>query len=262
MSSKSTGRTASASTALLWKEGLWSGNPALVKLLGLCPLLAVSNNIINGFGLGLATLLTLIVANVTVSAMRTIVLPAVRIPIYVLVIASTVTIIELLMQAWLPALHASLGIFLPLIVTNCLIIGRSEAFASRHDLRSSLHDALAMGIGFLWVLVLLGGLRELLGQGTLFDQAHRLLGERAQGLSLQVFPADNGLLIALLPPGAFFALGLLLAGKNLIDSRLSDGVAGWRVGRLSALFFALFFARRARRQAAGDSSGSLPTDIT
>ncbi len=204
---------------MLWREGLWSGNPALVKLLGLCPLLAVSNNVVNGFGLGLATLLTLLIANTTVSLMRPVVLPAIRIPIYVLIIASTVTIIELLMQAWLPALHASLGIFLPLIVTNCLIIGRSEAFASRHDLRSSLHDALSMGTGFLWVLVLLGGLRELLGQGTLFSQAHLLFGDGARQLALQLFSADNGLLIALLPPGAFFALGLLLAGKNLIDAR-------------------------------------------
>lgn len=205
----------------LWKEGLWAGNPALVKLLGLCPLLAVSNNIVNGFGLGLATLLTLLITNAAVSLMRPIVLPAIRIPLYVLIIASTVTIIELLMQAWLPELHASLGIFLPLIVTNCLIIGRSEAFASRQELGSSIHDALAMGAGFLWVLVLLGGMRELLGQGTLFDQAHVLFGEQARQLSLQVFPADNGLLIALLPPGAFFALGLLLAGKNLIDARLA-----------------------------------------
>ncbi|MGQ7847827.1 electron transport complex subunit E [Granulosicoccus sp. 3-233] len=206
----------------LWREGLWSGNPALVKLLGLCPLLAVSNNVVNGIGLGLATLLTLLVANASVSLMRPWVLPAIRIPIYVLIIASTVTIIELLMQAWLPALHASLGIFLPLIVTNCLIIGRSEAYASRNDLRSSTHDALAMGSGFLWVLVLLGGLRELFGQGTLLDQAQLLFGEPATQLSLQIFAADKGMLIALLPPGAFFALGLLLAGKNLIDSQLAQ----------------------------------------
>ena len=222
MTNDALNRPASPPAASLWKEGLWTGNPALVKLLGLCPLLAVSNNTVNGFGLGLATLVTLLIANAAVSLMRPLVLPAIRIPIYVLVIASTVTIIELLMQAWLPALHASLGIFLPLIVTNCLIIGRSEAFASRHELRSSLHDALAMGTGFLWVLVLLGGMRELLGQGTLLDQAHMLFGEQARQLTVQIFSADHGLLIALLPPGAFFALGLLLAGKNLIDSRLTQ----------------------------------------
>ncbi|ASJ70421.1 electron transport complex subunit E [Granulosicoccus antarcticus] len=209
-------------TRKLWSQGLWSENPGLVKLLGLCPLLAVSNNMVNGLGLGLATLLTLVIANGAVSSLRSIVTPAIRIPLYVLIIASTVTLIELFMRAWLPALHAALGIFLPLIVTNCLIIGRSEAFASRHDLRDSLHDACAMGLGFLWVLVILGGIRELIGQGTLFDNAYLLFGESARFLTLHVFAADHGMLIALLPPGAFFALGLLLAGKNWIDSRRAE----------------------------------------
>ena len=212
--------SADITTRHLWSQGLWSENPGLVKLLGLCPLLAVSNNVVNGFGLGLATLVTLVVANGCVSAMRGIVNSAIRIPVYVLIIASTVTLIELLMRAWLPALHAALGIFLPLIVTNCLIIGRAEAFASRQDVRASLHDAGAMGLGFLWVLVILGGVRELIGQGTLFQDAAILFGERAHHLQLQVFAADHGMLIALLPPGAFFALGLLLAGKNWIDQRL------------------------------------------
>lgn len=203
----------------LWQEGLWSENPAVVKLLGLCPLLAVSNNAANGLGLGLATLLTLVIANVTVSACRELLSNAIRIPVYVLIIASTVTIIELFMQGWLPELHASLGIFLPLIVTNCLIIGRSEAFASRQSVSRSLHDALAMGLGFLWVVVLIGGMRELIGQGTLFDSMTLLLGELATHWRVQVFDADQGLLIALLPPGAFFALGLLLASKNWLDHR-------------------------------------------
>lgn len=203
-------------------DGLWAENPALVKLLGLCPLLAVSNNIINGLSLGLATLLTLVVANLAVSAMRPVLLNAIRIPIYVLVIASTVTIIELLMKAWLPALHASLGIFLPLIVTNCLIIGRVEAFASRQSVMDSLIDAFAMGLGFLWVLVLLGGLRELIGQGTLLSDADLLLGTFAQNWSTHLFNADKGMLIALLPPGAFFGLGLLLAFKNWIDQSIKN----------------------------------------
>ena len=202
---------------LLWQQGLWSENPALVKLLGLCPLLAVSNSAINGLGLGLATLLTLMVANTGVSALRTLIPGSIRIPIYVLIIATTLSIIELLMHAWLPALHASLGIFLPLIVTNCLIIGRSEAFASRHTVNQALHDALAMGLGFCWVLVLLGGLRELVGQGTLFNDASILLGSIADGWAMRIYSADYSLLIALLPPGAFMALGLLLALKNCID---------------------------------------------
>ncbi len=202
----------------LWRSGLWSDNPALVKLLGLCPLLAVSNNAINGLGLGIATLLTLVVANTLTSLLRPILENSIRIPVYVLVIATTVTVIELIIKAWLPGLHASLGIFLPLIVTNCLIIGRAEAFASRHPVVESLHDALAMGIGFLWVLVLLGGMRELVGQGTLLDDIELLFGDNAQSLTIQLFDADYGMLVALLPPGAFFALGLVLAMKNWSDS--------------------------------------------
>lgn len=202
----------------LWRSGLWQDNPAIVKLLGLCPLLAVSNTAVNGLGLGVATLATLLVSNTLTSLLRPVLDNAIRIPIYVLVIATTVTIIELLMKAWLPELHASLGIFLPLIVTNCLISGRAEAFASRQPLVASLHDALSMGLGFLWVLVLLGAGRELVGQGTILDDAHVLFGDYAKSWVVQLFDADNGMQIALLPPGAFFALGLLLALKNWIDA--------------------------------------------
>lgn len=205
----------------LWVKGVWSENPALVKLLGLCPLLAVSNNAINGLGLGIATLITLVVANCLTSLLRPVLLNSIRIPIYVLNIAATVTILELLIKAWLPDLYSSLGIFLPLIVTNCLIIGRSESFASRHSLLESFHDAMATGMGFLWVLLLLGGLRELIGQGTLLDEAHIVFGEQAKNWTITVFNADNGVLLALLPPGAFITLGLLLAGKNMLDKSMS-----------------------------------------
>lgn len=208
----------SADAYRLWSSGLWADNPALVKLLGLCPLLAVSNNVVNGLGLGIATLVTLVVANTLTSITRPVLMTSIRIPIYVLIIATTVTIIELLMKAWLPGLHASLGIFLPLIVTNCLIIGRSEAFASRNSLRSSIIDAFAMGIGFLWVLLLLGGLREIIGQGTLLDQANLLFGDWADSWTVHLFNSDSGMLLALLPPGAFITLGLLLAGKNIVDN--------------------------------------------
>lgn len=208
----------SADAYSLWSSGLWADNPALVKLLGLCPLLAVSNNVVNGLGLGIATLVTLVVANALTSITRPVLMTSIRIPIYVLIIATTVTIIELLMKAWLPGLHASLGIFLPLIVTNCLIIGRSEAFASRNSLRSSIIDAFAMGIGFLWVLLLLGGLREVIGQGTLLDQANLLFGDWADTWTVHLFNSDSGMLLALLPPGAFITLGLLLAGKNIVDN--------------------------------------------
>lgn len=211
--------TSLTSAATLWRDGLWNQNPGLVKLLGLCPLLAVSNTAVNGFGLGVATLLTLLVTSASVSSLRHHLEDAVRLPVQVLIIASSVTAIEMSMAAWLPDLHNTLGIFLPLIVTNCLILGRSEAFASRQPLIPSLHDAAAMGAGFLLVLIVLGGFRELIGQGTIFADIHLLNPGLASEMTLHVFEAQSGLLLALLPPGAFIALGLLLALYNLIEQR-------------------------------------------
>ena len=198
-------------------DGLWRDNPALVMLLGLCPLLAVSNSAINGIALGLATLLTVCITNVFVSLFRHTIVTAIRIPVFVLIIATTVTVIEFLTRAFFPGLHQSLGIFLPLIVTNCLILGRAEAYASRHDVISSLIDGLAMGFGFLWVLALLGSFRELIGQGTLFSNAHLLLNLSEQISGLRVFSEDKGILLALLPPGAFIGLGLMVAAKNCLE---------------------------------------------
>ena len=206
--------------ASLWTGGLWKDNPALIKLLGLCPLLAVSNTLINALALGLATLLTLVTTNLLVSLLRQFLPYAIRIPVYVLIIASTVTAIELLTRAWFPGLHASLGIFLPLIVTNCLIIGRAESYASRHHWRESVIDAVSMGTGFLWVLACLGAARELLGRGTLLADATLLFGTIADTWTVAVFDADYALLLAVLPPGAFFALGGLLAIKNALDHTL------------------------------------------
>jgi electron transport complex protein RnfE len=200
-------------------NGLWLNNPGLVQLLGLCPLLAVTTSVVNGLGLGLATTLTLVCSNVTVSLIRRLVRPEVRIPVFVLVIASTVTVIELLMNAWLHELYNILGIFIPLIVTNCVIIGRAEAFASRNSADRALLDGLAMGIGFTCVLVTLGGLRELLGHGTLLAHAHLMFGEIARDWTLTLIPDYRGFLLAILPPGAFLGLGLLIAGKNLVDAR-------------------------------------------
>ena len=219
LDTSATDTATSAQTAYrtLWLQGLWLDNPALVKLLGLCPLLAVSNSTTNALALGIATTMTLLVSNTCVSLMRAYLMQAIRLPIYVLIIASTVTSIELLMQAWLPALHASLGIFLPLIVTNCLIIGRAEAFASRQPVNVAAVDALAMGIGFTWVLICLGAIRELLGRGTVLGDLHLLFGESTAHLTWQLLPEDYTLLIALLPPGAFIVLGLMLAMKNILD---------------------------------------------
>lgn len=213
------------SYAKIIQDGLWQNNPGLVQLLGLCPLLAVTTSAVNGLGLGLATTLTLVSSNVTVSLIRRLVRPEVRIPVFVLVIASIVTVIELAMNAWLHELYKILGIFIPLIVTNCAIIGRAEAFASRHALHRSVVDGLAIGIGFTAVLVVLGGARELVGQGTLLSQAHLMFGEAARGVEISVGEAFRGLLLAILPPGAFLGLGLLIALKNIIDRHIERSAA-------------------------------------
>jgi len=201
------------------RQGLWNNNPGLVQLLGLCPLLAITTTVVNGLGLGLATTLTLVASNVIVSLIRRLVRPEVRIPVFVLVIASVVTVIELAMNAWLHDLYKILGIFIPLIVTNCSIIGRAESFASRHSIDRALLDGLAMGIGFTLVLVTLGGMRELIGQGTLLAQAHLMFGAAGHGLTITVLDDYRGFLLAILPPGAFLGLGLLIAGMNVINVR-------------------------------------------
>jgi electron transport complex protein RnfE len=205
----------------LIRQGLWSNNQALVALLGLCPLLAVTNTAINGLGLGLATTLVLTLSNSTVSLIRNWVRPEVRLPVFVIVIASFVTAVELSMNAWFHELHKILGIFIPLIVTNCAIIGRAEAFASKHSLGPALIDGLSMGSGFTLVLVTLGGLREMIGSGSLFSQADLMFGAAARGVTLSLGDDFHGLLIAILPPGAFFGLGFLIALKNIIDNRLA-----------------------------------------
>lgn len=202
-------------------EGLWKNNPALVQLLGLCPLLAVTNTMINGLGLGLATILTLVASNGLISLLRHHIPDEARLPVFVMVIASIVTIIELSMSAWFHELYLILGIFIPLIVTNCAIIGRAEAYASRNPVAPSLVDGFMMGIGFTAVLVLLGGMRELVGQGTLLSQADLMFGEAARGFQIVIFQDYPGFLMAMLPPGAFIGLGLIVALKNTIDARVN-----------------------------------------
>ncbi|MBB1270460.1 electron transport complex subunit E [Shewanella sp. SR44-3] len=202
------------------KQGLWHNNPGLVQLLGLCPLLAVTATVTNALGLGFATLLVLVGSNILVSLVRDYVPKEIRIPVFVMIIAALVTSVQLLINAYAYGLYLSLGIFLPLIVTNCVIIGRAEAFASRNNLAHSAFDGLMMGIGFTCVLVVLGAGRELLGQGTLFDGADLLLGDWAKSLVMQVWQVDTPFLLALLPPGAFIGMGLLIAFKNVIDARL------------------------------------------
>ncbi|MCO4166495.1 electron transport complex subunit E [Actinobacillus suis] len=203
----------------LLAEGVWKNNGALVQLLGLCPLLAVSNNVTNALGLGLATLLVLVCTNTTVSLFRKFTPHDIRIPIYVMVIATVVTAVQLLMNAFAYPVYQSLGIFIPLIVTNCIVIGRAEAFASKNAVSHSAFDGFAMGLGMTLSLVALGAMRELIGNGTLFDGLDLLLGDWAKSLRVDVLHLDSGLLLAILPPGAFIGLGVILAVKNLIDKK-------------------------------------------
>jgi electron transport complex protein RnfE len=202
---------------LTW-QGLWDNNPALVQLLGLCPLLAVTASVTNALGLGLATLFVLIGSNVTVSLVRSFVPQEIRIPVFVMVIATFVTVIQLLMNAYVFELYQSLGIFIPLIVTNCTIIGRAEAYASKNPWQKAAFDGLMMGVGFALVLMLLGAIREIIGNGTLFDGAELLLGDWAAQLRIELFTVDYPLLLAILPPGAFIGMGFIIALKNRIDA--------------------------------------------
>jgi len=206
-------------------DGLWHNNVTLVQILGLCPTLAVTTNLINGLGMGLATTMVLVCSNIIISAIRNFVRADIRIPVFVLVISSLVTIIDLAMNAYLTELHKVLGIFIPLIVVNCMIIGRAEAFASRNNVLHSLVDGLTMGIGFTVALVLLGAMREMIGFGTLFSQAHLMFGEGARGLTVHLFEDYPNMLLAILPPGAFLGLGLLIAAKNVISARLEQRAA-------------------------------------
>lgn len=203
----------------LFKQGVWTNNGALVQLLGLCPLLAVSNNVTNALGLGLATLLVLTLTNTVVSLFRKMIPHDIRIPIYVMIIATAVTAIQLLMNAFAYPVYQSLGIFIPLIVTNCIVIGRAEAFASKNSVPHAAFDGFSMGLGMLLALVALGAVREIIGNGTLFDGLDLLLGDWAKSWRVELLTIDNGLLLAILPPGAFIGLGVILAVKNWLDKR-------------------------------------------
>ncbi len=222
----STPTASTKSLATISKDGLWDNNPALVQLLGLCPLLAVTGTVVNALGLAMATAIVLIGSNMAVSLVRNFVPDAVRLPAFVMIIASYVTCTELLMQAYTYELYTVLGIFIPLIVTNCVILGRAEAFAAKNPLIPSMIDGLMMSMGFAVVLVLLGALRELIGQGTLFSNMELLFGEQALSWKIEVLKDYPNFLFAILPPGAFVGLGLLVAFKNAIDEgikRRKDG---------------------------------------
>ncbi|MFM2481056.1 electron transport complex subunit E [Celerinatantimonas sp. YJH-8] len=201
-------------------QGLWKNNPALVQRLGLCPMLAVTATITNALGLGFATIIVLIASNTCISLIRKWVPNEIRIPVFVMIIASFVTCVQLLMNAYTYNLYLNLGIFIPLIVTNCIIIGRAESFAAKNSAPAAAFDGLMMGLGFTVILLILGGLREIIGNGTLFDGANLLLGDWASILRIEVFHFDQHMLLAILPPGAFIGLGLLIAGKYVIDQHI------------------------------------------
>ena len=216
--STSTASTSPTASQARW-QGLWSNNPALVQLLGLCPLLGVSSNMVNALGLGLATLMVLMGSNLLVSLFRKAIADTIRLPVFVMIIAALTTCVELVMQAWAYDLYRVLGIFLPLIVTNCIILGRAESFASRNSPGAALLDGLVMGLGFLAVLLVLGALREMIGEGTLMADMDLLLGPVAREWTITLVAGWRPFLFVVLPPGAFVCMGLLIAAKNAADSR-------------------------------------------
>jgi electron transport complex protein RnfE len=211
--------------ARIARDGLWDNNVVFAQSLALCPLLAVTGTATNGLGLGLASVFVMVTAGVLVSLLRGIITPQVRIPVFVLIIAVLVTLVDLGMNAWLHDLHKVLGLFIPLIVTNCAILGRAESFASRQPVARAAFDGLMMGAGFTLVLVLLGAVREIIGSGTLFQGAGLMLGEAMSFLELTLIPDYRGFLLAILPPGGFIALGFILAGKRVLDTRAEQRAA-------------------------------------
>ncbi|MGV6475183.1 electron transport complex subunit E [Azotobacter vinelandii] len=203
-------------------SALWDYNVALVQMLALCPALAVTTTATNGLGMGLATTLVLILTNALISSMRHTISPEVRNPVMIGVIAGVVTLIDMAMNAWMHEMYKVLGLFIALIVTNCAVLGRAESFCTKNPVLPSVLDGAGMGLGFTAVLVVIGGIREILGSGTLFSQASSLLGSHFKWMEITVIPDFQGILLAILPPGAFIVLGFLLAAKRVIDRKRAE----------------------------------------
>ena len=203
----------------IFRNGLWKQNPGVAQLLGLCPLLAISNSAVNALSLGLATTLVMTLSGCGVAAIREFIPNETRIPVYILLIAVLVTIVQFLMNAYVYPLYVVLGIFIPLIVTNCIVLARAEAFASKNGVLASALDGVAMGLGLSAVLVVLGGIREIFGHGTLLSGLDLVFGEAAKSLAITIVPDYHGFLLAILPPGAFIGLGLLIALTNWLNLR-------------------------------------------
>ena len=201
------------------RDGIWDNNVVLSQMLALCPLLAVTGTATNGLGMGLATTAVLIASNFIVSVSRGMITPEVRIPVFVLLIASIVTLVDMFMNAYLHELYKVLGLFIPLIVTNCAILGRAESFAFRQPMPASVLDGLMTGLGFTLALFILGATREILGSGTLFANASLMFGQVFSVIELTIIPNYRGFLLMILPPGAFIALGFILAGKRIVVAK-------------------------------------------
>ena len=201
------------------RDGLWDNNVVFAQMLALCPALAVTSTATNGLGMGLASTAVLLGANVLIAALRHLISPDVRIPVFIVLIATLVTLVDMALNAWLHELYKVLGLFISLIVVNCAILGRAESFASKNPVAASALDGLMMGLGFTLALIAIGGTREILGSGTLFKDAHLLLGEAFSFLELTLIPGYKGFLLMILPPGGFLAVGFLLAVKRIIDQR-------------------------------------------
>lgn len=207
-------------------NGLWKQNPGLVQLLGMCPLLAVSTSVVNGASLGVATAVVMALSNASISPIRNFVPNEIRIPVFILIIAVLVTVVQYLMNAYMYGLYVLLGIFIPLIVTNCIVLARVEAFASKNPVLPAALDGFAMGLGLTAVLATLGGIREIFGHGTLLSGIDLVFGEVARSWVITVVPNYHGFLLAVLPPGAFIVLGLLIALRNWLTLRTAQKASG------------------------------------
>jgi electron transport complex protein RnfE len=209
----------------IFTDGLWSNNVALVQLLALCPTLAVTGSATNGLGMGLATTAVLVISNLIIAALRHVISEQVRIPVFVVLIATLVTLVDMALNAWMHELYKVLGLFIALIVVNCAILGRAEAFAQKNTVMASFLDGLGIGLGFTLALVAIGGVREVLGAGTLFANASGLLGAQFRFLELTLLPDYRGFLLLALPPGGFLAMGFILSLKRAAAARRAARLA-------------------------------------
>ena len=215
------------------RDGIWDNNVVFAQILALCPLLAVTSTATNGLGMGMASMAVMVASSLSVSIVRDFITKEVRLPVFVLLIATIVTLVDMSMNAWMHELHKVLGLFIPLIVTNCAILGRVESFASHQPVSKAVADGFFMGTGFTIALVAVGATRELLGSGTLFANADLLLGPMFAFLEIQVVVDYSGFLLMILPPGAFLMLGFIVAGKRVLERRLSTVASRQQTGRLS-----------------------------